>query len=1853
MKKTLLILIVFLPSSIAFPISLKSTDKLTKEQAKAVLATTLDISYQKVVPANLLAESYYIEMAKEGWNGLEIIRLTDQYLEAHKPELKAAGSQIDYKKNWKPFFMYGSIMNGNVSDFNTTPKQRAKIQANIEATQVDANASYPRILYSVNDRLSKVRNSGYFRHNAILPASGRIYWLTVNPDNPDKIMIVADGDGIWRTDNMGKHWECITDRIPNRYDRNYADSYSIPVDPDNWDHIFAFMANSTVYETTNAGQSWRKITGAAHKGFKRGYCFRDDAGNLKFIGARPTSPNSTSGLGLQLWLSSDTCKTWKSVALTSTQYDNTVNGTPGFWFQEIGFHPTDRNVLFSAGSRGILKSTDAGATWQRMTFKVYGTTTAVVRVESTNVFPLATANAPMFLAINPSNPNEMWAALSSRSNANYCGLYKSSDGGVSWITVHEPSAVPAIGSGQMFGNESAWNWLGGFAVNYVDQRYVYGTTTNSGHSTDGGVSYVDYLWYARHKGFYPDGNLYTTSSCTHNTDNHYMFGHKSGRIFRIGDTGILVKDKNINGYEWTNITGDMGENLFYASSTNEIGDYDIVGNTQDLNAQTYRGGRWGIARGYEGGFAMINPFSGEEHFTGGCNGRTDLQNISYGGNFTKTAADFSTGNWFLLRDVTNPDGSRFSVIKDFGKTSLKIDNSSGFVTDFAISRDVPGGKLFIVKNNKLYVSTNSGATFNQINTGSLAPTKVAVNPTNSNEIYMAKDGAVYSTINGGASWQTISTIALNGVGILRLIYHEGSGDLYVVSPSNGIFIREAGTTDWLLWGKGYNKAKFVDAQLNYTSQEMIITDYGRGIWVADLQHPADRFLKGGFALKQISNTNNIRTFGIAVTYTIPMYYYYKWYVNGVLQTTETGQYFSTSTLQPNDKVKLEVTLRESPDITTASADFIVADETTTSVVNTRGNYIYSNQRGRVDLGYVDQFFGNFTLQMWVNPKSDGVILANRQVNTNSVKGFYMAITSGALSFNYTPENNFEQPFNETTKTMHYSINAGAIALNTWSQITVTHNRTGNIQIYVNGILKASQTRAMPAFTLNNGVYLSLFADGYEYNPIDASVDEFKIWNGVLDATSIRKSMFGSIQPANIKEIYYNDFNALNLAEQKERYSQKGMSPRVTAQVSVLESTTGICATGDEYKQVTSTWTPFMKNGLKAMELRSVLGTYLPNVSGLIYDGSFLGTNSSITSAYYSVYPTAYGVKLFDVSDFTKLMDVKFYLDPAQAETFKDASIYTVDLTAAKENWTLLAPLVYDATDQSVSLTGVKASDINNKRLLIAKAKPSMVLSSNSINVDKELYVYTADTVKVPFMAGVAGGFVAPTASYLLTANNPVVTKIDPLTFTNNVASSFASVALADNEMCNQRTDVSIVGEDASLMPYNFTVVNKIAPRTNPYCVKLNNGGANVGSGTTFAAMSGKNTATYMAWVRLDDATMLTGYKMILFFRGSTTGASGLALKDGKVGCHWNNESWSWDVNSGHVLTTADLGKWVHIAMTASPSGLNFYLNGKKGITCGSGLSGPAINSALMLGKNVDTDANFIGAIDQASVWNRTLTDAEIAKCMHSRSYLNETGLVSYVTFDKEADGGGYVDLKSNAVVSFNGTVLTKQPAYFPYSSMTQQVRTKTTDDAKVTDGVGFTFPASYPTANKYYTTNYKGVPYNATDPKYPKLVSLEAGYRTISMGAIYSFTATDRMQFTVENASIVAGDSIIFYARPLGTVTSFKRRYGALAQTGKASFDVPASIFNENLVYMFYRLPVTTAVDLPTEAHHYQLTVDNGVCIIRNLRGNAKITIFDMTGRAQYSKQSFDNTCETELPKGIYVVRIEELGSVCMTKISM
>ena len=327
-----------------------------------------------------------------------------------------------------------------------------------------------------------------------------------------------------------------------------------------------------------------------------------------------------------------------------------------------------------------------------MSFKVYNQTKTQLLSEGTS-FPVPTSDGPMMIEVHPNDPNKIWVALGQKGSPLQSAVFYSSDKGLTWITLR--NSVAGIGTGPVFGNEAPGGWLGGFAVNFKDPTKLYGCSMSSAKSVDGGKTFSEYAWGIRMKGFDPNGELNEVSCSRHNADNHMMVSTPSGRIFRGSDGGMLMVDPKINGGDWMNISGNMGQILFYRARVNEFGDQTIVGNTQDIDAQTYRYGRWGNWRGYEGSTVALNPISNETYYSGGGGGT--IEGTSWGDSWIEGIgkADVATGNWYLWRGSRNigTEGNYrdLGVVKDIGRSvqplTINTANTTTTTRDFALCRD--------------------------------------------------------------------------------------------------------------------------------------------------------------------------------------------------------------------------------------------------------------------------------------------------------------------------------------------------------------------------------------------------------------------------------------------------------------------------------------------------------------------------------------------------------------------------------------------------------------------------------------------------------------------------------------------------------------------------------------------------------------------------------------------------------------------------------------------------------------------------------------------------------------------------------------------------------------------------------------------------------------------------------------------------------------------------------------------------------------------------------------------------------------------------------------------------------------
>jgi hypothetical protein len=117
------------------------------------------------------------------------------------------------------------------------------------------------------------------------------------------------------------------------------------------------------------------------------------------------------------------------------------------------------------------------------------------------------------------------------------------------------------------------------------------------------------------------------------------------------------------------------------------------------------------------------------------------------------------------------------------------------------------------------------------------PTDLAAHPTNPNIIYATANYGVYKSIDKGATWTDISG-TLPSLFTNCLVYDKNSNEGLYVGNQNGVYYRDGGMSDWVLFSTGLPVTDVRELELFYdpvgTQHRIKAATYGRGLWQSDL-----------------------------------------------------------------------------------------------------------------------------------------------------------------------------------------------------------------------------------------------------------------------------------------------------------------------------------------------------------------------------------------------------------------------------------------------------------------------------------------------------------------------------------------------------------------------------------------------------------------------------------------------------------------------------------------------------------------------------------------------------------------------------------------------------------------------------------------------------------------------------------------------------------------------------------------------------------------------------------------------------------------------------------------------------------
>jgi photosystem II stability/assembly factor-like uncharacterized protein len=412
------------------------------------------------------------------------------------------------------------------------------------------------------------------RFRSIGPAftSGRVVGFAVEPNNPARYYVAVASGGVWKTVNNGTTWTPVFDR---------EGSYSIGcvvLDPKNPLTVWVGTGENNsqrsvsygngVYRSDDGGRSWRNVGLRSSEHIGRIAIDPKDS-NIVYVAAQ--GPLWGPGGDRGLYKTTDGGKTWKQILKISEHTGVT----------DVAIDPQNPETLYAASYQrrrhmftlinggpesAIYKSTDAGATWNRLRAGL--PTIDMGRIG---------------LAISPVDPNIIYATVESTDRRG--GIFRSSDRGGSWERRNEFDTT-AMYYGKIFADPKD-----------VDRIYVMNVFLMV--SDDGGRTVRRLGERSKHV----DNHVIWIDPA--NTD-HYLVGCDGG-IYESYDRGAFWHFKsNLPVPQFYDITTDNAT-PFYNVYGGTQDNYSFGGPARTRSASGIVNSDWFVTQGGDGFRSQVDP----------------------------------------------------------------------------------------------------------------------------------------------------------------------------------------------------------------------------------------------------------------------------------------------------------------------------------------------------------------------------------------------------------------------------------------------------------------------------------------------------------------------------------------------------------------------------------------------------------------------------------------------------------------------------------------------------------------------------------------------------------------------------------------------------------------------------------------------------------------------------------------------------------------------------------------------------------------------------------------------------------------------------------------------------------------------------------------------------------------------------------------------------------------------------------------------------------------------------------------------------------------------------------------------
>ncbi len=650
---------------------------------------------------------------------------------------------------------------------------------------------------------------------------GRVVSVALDPLHADSLYVAAASGGVWKSTDAGHTFapawpEHATQAMGALATAPDGTVYAGTGEPNPGGGSITYEGTG-VYVSHDGGATWR-FSGLRDSGAISAITIDPRDPNRMFVAAAGSLYNGGGQRGV--YRSLDAGRSWTRVLAGANEFTGAT---------EVFLDPRDGNRMYAVlwdhrrtpslrqyggvGS-GVFRSTDGGATWQRLDPLV----------------PSGPLVGRIGLGLAPGQPDRLYAILSKGNTgaATFDGFLRSDDGGDTWTRLPDDAALASSQSSYPWWFSKVW-------VDPADADHVHVAGISLMTTRNGGRS-----WTAQNRDIHADQHAMVW-------DPRYR-----DRVY-LGNDGGLYRSDADGDRQWVKAVYEPFTQ-FYSAAISPQDATRYSGGTQDNGSlRSWGGTDFNEYLGGDGEENIINPANNDDVFAcyqyGNCFRSTD------GGDTLTyfTAATVSARrNWFTPIELTPGSpavlytgGNRLNRSADGGVTWTVVSPDLtggpgpeaypfGTITTVAAAGD--GRTVYVgTDDGRVWLTPDAGTTWILVRNGGIWVSRIVVSAADPARIWVTLSGYrsgvgqpfVLTSGDHGATWTDLSGNLPQAP--VNDVVPGPSGALYVATDQ-GVFVSTA-PGDWSRVGRGLPMVPVDDLEYDAGTARLVAATFGRSLYV--------------------------------------------------------------------------------------------------------------------------------------------------------------------------------------------------------------------------------------------------------------------------------------------------------------------------------------------------------------------------------------------------------------------------------------------------------------------------------------------------------------------------------------------------------------------------------------------------------------------------------------------------------------------------------------------------------------------------------------------------------------------------------------------------------------------------------------------------------------------------------------------------------------------------------------------------------------------------------------------------------------------------------------------------------------